>query len=119
VKLPLREPEHEALRVELDRWDGVVSSALLRTEAVRACRRYGPDRAAAARAGLALVALLPVDDLVLARAAELEPAAMRSLDAIHVATAASLEGDLGVLLAYDERLLAAAGSAGLPVGAPG
>jgi hypothetical protein len=43
VKLPLREVGHRALREELSRWDGYVSSALLGVEAIRACSRY-PDK---------------------------------------------------------------------------
>jgi hypothetical protein len=43
---------------------------------------------------------------------------MRSLDAIHLAAAMSLGPDLGVVVAYDERLLAAASLFGLPVAFP-
>lgn len=37
----LGEDEASALRAELARWEGHVASRLLRTEAIRACARYG------------------------------------------------------------------------------
>ncbi|MBA2636738.1 MAG: PIN domain-containing protein [Solirubrobacterales bacterium] len=96
------EPEAGALREELERWSGYVSSALLLTEAVGAAARYGHEYAEHAREGLKGLSLLPVDQGVLELAAELEPTTLRSLDAIHLATALSLGTDLGVLVAYDE-----------------
>jgi uncharacterized protein len=118
VKLPLRETEHAALRAELGRWEGYVSSALIGVEAIRACARYGPEYARTARAGLDALALLPVDDDVLDRASRLEPWTVRSLDAIHLATALIVREDLGVVLSYDERLCEAARAVELPVATP-
>jgi hypothetical protein len=43
---------------------------------------------------------------------------LRSLDAIHIATALFVRSDLGVLLSHDHRLIAAATSHGLPTAAP-
>ena len=68
--------------------------------------------------GLHTVSLLPVDRAVLAAAALLCPTTLRTLDAIHVATAISLSADVGVVLAYDERLLDAAAANGLAVRSP-
>jgi uncharacterized protein len=96
-----------------------VSSALLLVEAIRACARYGRGYAEAAREGVERMALLPVDVDTLESAADLEPRGLRSLDAIHLATALSIVEDLGVLLSYDERLCEAAREAGLPVRTPG
>lgn len=62
--------------------------------------------------------LVPLDDKVLLAAAALEPATLRSLDAIHLATALSLGGDLGAMYVYDARLAAAARAAGIRVEAP-
>jgi uncharacterized protein len=90
-----------------------VSSALLSVEAVRACERYGPEYGEQARVGLAGVALVPLDDQVLARASTLAPPTLRTLDALHLATALTLGDDLGVLLAYDDRLLEAAEQSGV------
>lgn len=88
-------------------------------ESLRACARYGPQFVARARAGLAGLAMLPIDDDLLHAAAGLPPPELRSLDAIHLATALSIGDRLGVMLCYDERLTEAARSAGLPVVSPG
>lgn len=118
MKLPLLEPEQAALRRELARWQGRVSSSLLRVEATRACGRYGDKFVLRAQAALARVALVPIDDAVLDAAAALEPPELTSLDALHLATALSLGESLGVLIAYDKRLQDAAASCGLAVAAP-
>ncbi len=88
-------------------------------EAVRACRRLGDEVAASAEAGLADLALLPLDPAVLAVARRLDPPELRSLDAIHLATALSIGPDLGAVFSYDDRLIAAALAAGLTVLSPG
>jgi predicted nucleic acid-binding protein len=118
VKLPLREAEHSALAVELAEWDGYVSSALLAVEAIRACARYSEGHAVEARSFLEGLALLPLDDAVLDVAASLGPAGLRSLDALHLATALSVSDEIGVFLTYDERLANAAGEQGLSVAQP-
>lgn len=118
VKLVLREPEADALTAFLASAPPLVSSALLAVEAVRACARYGVERAAAAEAGLATVALVPVDQPVLSAAAALRPTGLRTLDALHLATALSLGDDLDHLVAYDARLLEAAEAHGLRALAP-
>jgi uncharacterized protein len=115
----LEQSGHVELRRELAEWqDGYVSSALLAVEAVRACARYGTEYAREARAWLEGVALLAIDDPLLAEAASLEPPALRSLDAIHLATALSVRDEIGVLFTYDDRLAEAAESHGLPVARP-
>jgi predicted nucleic acid-binding protein len=55
---------------------------------------------------------------VLESASRLPDPMLRTLDAIHVATALAIRDDLDVLLSYDQRLLAAATSHGLPTAAP-
>jgi len=115
VKLPLREGGHEELRSELSDWDGYVSSMLLGVEAIRACSRYGRDRAQAARAWLQGVSLLPLDDAILDAASELAPPALRALDAIHIATALTVKEEVGAFFSYDLRLREAAAEQGLPV----
>ena len=118
MKLPLREVELDALLTELAEWDGYVSSALLGVEAIRACARYEGKYAAQARAFLEGVALLPLDDAVLDEAAAIRPAELRSLDALHLATALSIRDEIGLFVTYDERLGAAAADRGLPVSQP-
>jgi predicted nucleic acid-binding protein len=119
VKLPLREVECQALLRELSKWDGYVSSALLGVESIRACGRYGERYAVDARAFLADVALMPLDAEVLAEAASIDPAELRSLDALHLATALSIQGEVGAFVVYDERLAAAAVDRGFTVQRPG
>lgn len=119
LKLVVREPESAALRNELADWPARTSSTLLAVEAVRAARRIGDAAGDRAEAGLDTVALVPMDPAVLAAARRLDPRALRSLDAIHLATALSLGDDLGTVFSYDDRLNAAARAAGVEVRAPG
>jgi uncharacterized protein len=119
VKLIVKEPESSALQRSLERWPQRASAALLRTEAVRALRRSGNDRyVAKARSLMRSVYLIQLDEVLLDRAADTPPAALRPLDAIHLASAMSLGPDLGVVFAYDERLKQAAEGAGLHVASP-
>lgn len=118
VKLVRREPETAALAEEVLADPECVSSAIAWTEVVRAARRAGTsmDRATAVLGGIGLV---PVDDGIIRGAGELAPATLRSLDAIHLATALSLRDDLAAVLAYGARLIAAARRLDLPVRSPG
>lgn len=118
MKLPLREAEDQALLRELVKWEGFVSSSLLGVEALRACARYGPGYERAAREWMEGVSLLPVDDGILDIAAELEPRGLRSLDALHLATAISIGNEVGAFLTYDNRLVSAAEENGLTVAQP-
>lgn len=119
VKLVLGEPESTALREELAGWHARVSSRLLIVESLRACSRYGLAFAARAHSGLADVALLPMDDELLHAAAHLQLPGLRTLDAIHLASALSIRNRLGVVFCYDARLADAAAAAGLVVARPG
>jgi predicted nucleic acid-binding protein len=118
VKLPLQETELGALIGQLAEWDGYVSSALLGVEAIRACQRYGEGYAEDARSFIVDVALLPLDDAVLDEAASLGPTRLRSLDALHLATALSIRDEIGALFTYDDRLAEAAADRGLVVAQP-
>lgn len=118
VKLIVEESESEALHRELAAWPDRTSSALLEVECVRACRRLGEEVAEAATASLRGLALIPLDEAVLLAARRLDPVELRSLDAVHLATALSIGTDLGALFCYDARLSAAADAAGLRVLAP-
>lgn len=100
-------------------WEGYVSSALLGIEAIRACSRHRTEYARDAREWLFGVALLPLDDALLDDAATLRPANLRSLDAIHLASALSVRDDLGRFFTYDQRLAEAAAEHDLPVVQPG
>lgn len=106
------------LRRELGHWEGLVSSALLHIEALRACARYGGKYVGRAEAALERVALVPIDDAIVAAAGKLQPPTLRALDAVHVATALDVRSDLGVVFTYDRRLAAAAVAHGLRVVSP-
>jgi predicted nucleic acid-binding protein len=116
VKLVVREPETDALLGFLAPGQLQVTSALARVEVVRAVRRHG--RAATARALLDSLSLLALDDALLDHAAAIDGGELRSLDAIHIASAQQLEGELHALVTYDQRMLTAAQALGLPVDQP-
>lgn len=118
VKLVVEEPESSVLRDSLREWSGYASSIVARVEVIRAAATRDRATADAARLRLELFLLMPLDDAVAAAAAEIQPLTIRSLDAIHLASATSLDEDLGVLITYDRRMVGAARAAGLPVASP-
>ncbi len=119
VKLVVEETESAAARAYLaDHGVRRVSSALLRTESLRAVRHLGPDALATVREGLRRVDLIGVDDRILDAAGILEPRVVRTLDAIHLATALAIGDDLVAIVTYDERMVDAARLLGLPTATP-
>lgn len=118
VKLVVEEPESEELRTFVgDRL--VVSSTVGRTEVIRAVARTEPERVGAAERVLAETSLIIIDGPLASAAAWVEPASIRSLDAIHLAAAQRLEVGLEALVTYDRRMVDAAQMAGLRVASPG
>ncbi len=117
VKLVLPEPESAALSKSLSDWEAHVSSSLAAVEVMRAARRATTSEAVHQRAREVLdrLHLVTIDDEVLATATELRPPTLRSLDAIHLASALVLQPDLGALVAYDSRLAEAARQSGIAV----
>lgn len=117
AKLLLAEAETPAL----DAWLGahpradLVSSLLLVTELHRVTIRAGLLRRAADEV-LARVTIVALPRGLARLAGAINPPSLRSLDAIHVATA--LQEDVDVLIAYDQRLQHAARALGLAVEAP-
>jgi uncharacterized protein len=120
VKLVVAEPESTALMDRLREWPGRMSSALALAEVPRALHRAGFGAAVHRRARevLGRIALVDVDRRVLAAAAALEPSPLRTLDAIHLATALTVREELAAVVTYDRRLQAAAERAHLEVVAP-
>jgi prevent-host-death family protein len=96
----------------------LVSSALARAEVARALLPLGAQAVRHGQEVLARLELIRVSDRVLTAAGALSPAELRTLDAIHLATAQQLGSDLASLVTYDERLGAAARAAGCQVSAP-
>jgi uncharacterized protein len=121
LKLIVQEDESDALEAWLGERGNVprATSALTRVELVRACRRLDPDLVPAATGLLRGLDTVPLRDRVLDTAAALPDRDLRSLDALHLASALTLGDALDVLVAYDHRLLDAAARAGVPTGAPG
>ena len=120
VKLVQREAGSDELQAWLAGEERMlVSSLLLRTELLRATRRVRPDLLGRARALLDHITLLDVSMDVCERAGLLDPDGMRSLDAIHLASALTLIDELEGVVAYDVRLRAAAVAVGLTVIVPG
>lgn len=96
----------------------LVSSVLARAELLRVA--FGnPDEVAQAERIVEDLELVAMTTAILDRAGRLSPASLRSLDAIHTATALSLGSDLHALVAYDDRMIQAARAMGLPVLSPG
>lgn len=119
IKLVRSEPESEELRPEVAARNELVSSAVILVEGRRAAARYGEVALARARSALTTVTLLPIDDGVLERAADLEPPSLRSLDALHLATALGLDAEIGRFYCYDARLVDAASHSGMEMHHPG
>ncbi|MGH3798031.1 MAG: type II toxin-antitoxin system VapC family toxin [Pseudonocardiaceae bacterium] len=122
VKLIRREPESDdladwlAARTETL----LVTSALAEVELPRALRRVEPDLLAEVPALLEHVARYEIDELVRTTAAAYASPDLRSLDAIHLATAhAVFGGHVTAFVTYDKRLSSAAEEMGLPVASPG
>jgi uncharacterized protein len=118
VKLAVREDESAALRAYLRRRRPLVSSSLARTEVLRALLQSGEDAVTAGRKALARLDLVRLSAAVLDEAAALLPVELRSLDAIHLATAGRLGRDLGAIITYDQRMAEAAAALGYRVAAP-
>jgi predicted nucleic acid-binding protein len=101
----------------------VVSSALVEVEVPRALRRSAPQALVGVPAALARLYRVEIDGTVRATAAAYHEPTLRSLDAIHLATAQVLAGEAGgtfeAFVTYDQRLLAAAIAVGLPTQSPG
>jgi uncharacterized protein len=121
VKLVHAEAESQALRDWLDeRADtGWVSSVLLEIETHRALGRYSPAALVRLPQVLDLIDLVDLTPAIRARAQAVDPVTVRSLDAIHLATALHIRGQLTAFVAYDSRLSEAARTTGLPVQVPG
>ena len=119
VKLVASEPESASLTARIEEAT-TVSSEIARVEVLRAIRRSGGKREMLERGREVIrrVGLLRVDGRVLDLAAEVEPADLRTLDAIHLASALVLGETLGAFVTYDRRLVAAAEQAGLGVESP-
>jgi uncharacterized protein len=95
-----------------------VSSALLRIEVTRAVTRVLPALLPDARDLLTAFSYIAIDEEIVDAAMSEPDRGLRSLDAIHLATARMLAPELDALVTYDERLIRAATDAGLATASP-
>lgn len=118
VKLVVDERESIALRSFIEAWPSLFTSRIAVVEVARAAARRG------APAELTTAALIPavvvdVTEAIVARASGVAPPELRTLAAIHLASALELGKELAALVTYDGRLAEAARAVGVPVVSPG
>jgi uncharacterized protein len=118
VKTVIDEPESPAVRGFLRDYPNRASAELARAEVIRAVRRAEPRAVSRAYEVLDRLSLIGVSSDLLEAAGLLDPPALRTLDAIHLAAARTLAGRLGALVTYDARMQDAASELGLPVEVP-
>lgn len=118
VKLIVNEPESAALVAALKRMDRHVTSRIATVEVMRAAARRRSVNADRLHAVLDALDIIELTEEVGSRAGSMAPTNLRSLDAIHLASAVGIRRELTSFVVYDERLADAARLLGLPVLAP-
>jgi uncharacterized protein len=118
VKTIVAEAQSPPLMAWLDDKERLVSCDLIRVETVRAVRLSVPEAVPRARAAVARLTLIRLDEDLYEAAADLDPPLLRLLDALHLAAALSLGSDLGGVVTYDRRMADGAVALGLHVEAP-
>ncbi len=108
------------LIAQTDQGEYTVTSALGRVELMRAvARQEEPGLPERARYLLDGLDILPITDAVIALAESIGPATLRSLDAIHLASASQIRHELTSFVTYDHRLLAGCRDVGFDTQSPG
>lgn len=121
VKLATPEAETDVLRAALDPYDARTTNRLATVEVARALLRRGAgtgDLAAEVLEAFRGLAIIELDPAIAESAGRLGPPLLRSLDAIHLASALAMGAELEAFVTYDGRLAAAARAVGLEVVAP-
>ena len=119
VKLVISEPESDALSEHLEASGCQMTTSLFsEVELVRAVNRVDDTLHQVVSRLLDRQVVLPITDSIRARAGYLLPKGIRSLDAIHLATAVEIQPNLDSVVSYDDTLLKAARSFGLQVHSP-
>ncbi len=116
VKLAIDEPETDAVRTFISQFDQVATSRIGLVETRRVVKRAGGDMTRASEI-LASVGPIELDATIAASAAGVGPRTLKTLDAIHLASALALYA-VDAFVTYDERLAVAARAAGLTVASP-
>ncbi len=119
VKLVVREEESAALAAYLQPSELRATSQLSIVEITRAVTIQAGPSSGQLEEVFGRLAIMAIDRNVVRAAASLAPASLRSLDAIHLASALELGTDLAAFVTYDRRLADAAGLQGLRVESPG
>lgn len=122
LKRVIAEPESDAVAAVIHehdaRGDLVTASSLAWVEVWRALRRAQvPDLDDVAEAAVSGVAQLPLTERVVTQARRIGADSLRSLDALHLASAVSVGAE--AILTYDDRLAACADALGIRVLRPG
>ena len=118
VKLVAEEPESTALAAHLRGGSIQIASSIVIVEFRRTIARKDGLEATRAFEIIDRLVLVDADRRIMDRAAGLPPAELRSLDAIHLATAIEVRDSIGAVVTYDARLAAAARVHGFTVIAP-
>ena len=120
IKLLVEETDSKAFAAFYDAHSDAewISSDLLRIELTRAAARAMPALLPDARGLLLAFSCISIDDDIVEGAMNEPYRGLRSLDAIHLATARILAPELDALVTYDDRLLRAATDAGLVTVSP-
>ena len=119
VKLVVAEPGSQPLAQYLAAQGIRVSHRILEVELIRAVLRRSPDSLEQAMALLRVLEFVELDAEIASLAGRLEPSSLRSLDAIHLASALALGHELDTFVTYDARQADAATALGLNVEGPG
>jgi uncharacterized protein len=120
LKLLFEETESAALAFWVSERTGspFVSSELAKVEVIRAARRLDIDVLPTARALVSQLDLLPMSGRLIDDAAAVDHPLLRTLDAIHLASALSIRADLTAFVTYNKRLVSAANAAGIEATQP-
>lgn len=120
MKLIVDEEHSQELISSLSRYDCVTNEISL-VEVHRALKRIGVTDNCQTKLEeeFEQIFLVGVDRLLLEDASSIPPTIMRSLDAIHLASARRIHSDLVAVVSYDKRLLFACQQHGLPFRSPG
>jgi predicted nucleic acid-binding protein len=119
AKLLVDEREGNALRALLAPFVRQVTSIVGRVEVERTVARRAPSRLDDVAGLLDDLVIVGLEPGIAAAAATVGPGTLRTLDAIHLASAAALGADLEAFVTYDRRLAEAARALGMPVASPG
>jgi len=98
----------------------IKSSVLTRVEVIRVLYKIAPEKIDRAQIILARIDLTPLNPAILSMAENFAPAiTLKSLDALHVATAIFLDKSVEGVITYDKAIIKNAKELGIKVASPG